>query len=108
MTSFLDLIYSKIPQGAGCDKMSFQLTGDGVFSECSYYKVIWGSTIVFFPWKSIWRVKASRQVSLFVWTTTWGRILTHDNHFKQGNYCSGLVLYVLVWWGDGCSLAASL
>ena len=36
-----------------------------------------------FPWKSIWRVKAPPRVAFFIWTATWGRILTCDNLMRR-------------------------
>ena len=44
---------------------------------------------IFFPWKSIWRVKAPRRVSFFVWTAAHGRILTCDNLMKRGFVMAG-------------------
>ena len=44
-----------------------------------------------FPWKCIWRVKALKRVSFFLWATAWGQILTIDNLVKRGlplvNWC---------------------
>ena len=37
-----------------------------------------------FPWKGIWRVKAPRKVTFFVWTAAWGWILTCDNLRRRG------------------------
>ena len=34
---------------------------------------------IIFPWKGVWKVKAPRRVSFFVWTAVWDRILTGDN-----------------------------
>ena len=34
---------------------------------------------IIFPWKGVWKVKAPRHVSFFVWTTVWDRIFTCDN-----------------------------
>jgi hypothetical protein len=45
----------------------------------TFYKALASQEAVSFPWKSIWRVKAPKQVSLFVWTATLGKILTQDN-----------------------------
>ena len=42
-----------------------------------------GKTIVF-PWLCIWKVKAPRRVSFFVWTAAWNRILTGDNLSLRG------------------------
>ena len=38
-----------------------------------------GRFITVFPWKAIWRAKAPRWVSFFVWCVAWNKILTGDN-----------------------------
>ena len=67
---------------------------DGAFSMRLYYKMIRGSTVVSFPWKSIWRAMAPRRVLFFVWTAAWGRYRTHDNLIKRG--------FTLVSWCCMC------
>ena len=37
------------------------------------------SPSIVFPWKAIWRAKAPRRVSFFVWCVAWNEILTGDN-----------------------------
>jgi hypothetical protein len=37
-----------------------------------------------FPWKSIWKMKASPCIAFFLWATTMGRILTVDNLRRWG------------------------
>ena len=39
-----------------------------------------------FPWKSIWKVKATSKVAFFTWTAVKGKILTLDNLGKR-NIC---------------------
>ena len=39
---------------------------------------------IIFPWKGVWKVKASRSVSFFVWTVVWDKILTCDNLRGRG------------------------
>ena len=39
---------------------------------------------IIFPWKSVWKVKALRRVSFFVWTAIWDKILTCDNLRGRG------------------------
>ena len=39
---------------------------------------------IIFPWKSVWKVKAPRRVSFFVWTIVWDKILTCDNLRGRG------------------------
>jgi hypothetical protein len=45
----------------------------------SFYKVLTTKEDSSFPWKCIWRVKASMRVSFFVWIAAFGKFLTHDN-----------------------------
>lgn len=46
---------------------------------------------IFFPWKSVWKVKVPPHVAFFLWTTAFGRILTVDTLRKRGfslaNWC---------------------
>jgi hypothetical protein len=46
-----------------------------------------------FPWRSIWKVKVSLQVSFFVWTATFGKILTLNNLRKSGESINHLLLH---------------
>ena len=39
---------------------------------------------IIFPWKGVWKVKAPRHVSFFVWTVVWDRIFTGDNLRGRG------------------------
>ena len=66
------------------NKLFLPLTKNGDFTICSYYHKFHNSSSVFFPWKGIWKVKAPRHVSFFVWTATWDRILTGDNLRLRG------------------------
>ena len=54
------------------------------FTIRSFYHKLHGSSSVVFPWKGIWKVKAPRHVSFFLWTATWDRILTGDNLQLRG------------------------
>jgi hypothetical protein len=65
------------------DKICWIPSKRKLFEVNSYYQVL--STIVrsHFPWNSMWKVKASSRVALFVWTVTLGKILTLDNLGKQ-------------------------
>jgi hypothetical protein len=49
----------------------------------SFYKVLISQDGSLFPWKSIWHVKAPPMVAFFVWTTTLGKIGSHDNLRKS-------------------------
>jgi len=49
----------------------------------SYYEVLIRRNGLSFPWKSIWRVKASTRVAFSVWSAALGKILTHDNLRKR-------------------------
>jgi hypothetical protein len=71
------------------DKLIWKLKRSGIFDTSSYYLVLRNPTAFAFPWKSIWRVKAPRRVSFFVWTAAWGRILTCDNLMKRGFVMAG-------------------
>ena len=72
---------------------------DNKFDVRSYYEELRGTNDISFPWKSRW-------VSFFVWTTDWGKLLTHDNLLKRE--------YVSSQWGENgylllhCNVAYSL
>uniref|UniRef100_A0A2N9GY16 Reverse transcriptase zinc-binding domain-containing protein n=1 Tax=Fagus sylvatica TaxID=28930 RepID=A0A2N9GY16_FAGSY len=66
------------------------------FTSRSYYYALIDRRGVRFPWKSIWRVKAPPRVAFFVWTATWGRILTCDNLCGVGIRWRGGVVCVVV------------
>jgi hypothetical protein len=51
----------------------------GQFEVKSNYKVLSSQALPAFPWKKIWQVKAPSRVVVFGWTSTLGKILTHDN-----------------------------
>ena len=61
------------------DRMKWKLKPNGVFDIRSYYNKLRDSPSTVFPWKAIWRVKASRRVSFFVWCVAWNKILMGDN-----------------------------
>jgi hypothetical protein len=64
--------------------MRWKLRKNGTFDSRSLYFALRGANGVHFPWKSIWGAKAPQRVSFFVWTATWGRILTCDNLMRRG------------------------
>ena len=84
MDEFLRLLASNLPSGIDGDRLKWKLTKNGDFTIRSYYHKIYGSSFVVFPWKGIWKVKAPRRVSFFVWTVAWNRILTGDNLWLRG------------------------
>uniref|UniRef100_A0A2N9F7C8 Reverse transcriptase domain-containing protein n=1 Tax=Fagus sylvatica TaxID=28930 RepID=A0A2N9F7C8_FAGSY len=71
------------------DELRWKQCKDGVFTSRSYHYALIDRRGVRFPWKSIWRVKAPPRVAFFVWTATWGRILTCDNLMRRGYTMAG-------------------
>ena len=83
---FFQFLATNLPLVTDGDCMRWKLTKNGDFTTYSYYHKLHGSSSIVFPWKGIWKVKASRRVSFFVWTVAWDRILTGDNlRFKGFN-----------------------
>jgi hypothetical protein len=84
--SFFDRLYStSIRHGEG-DKLVWNPSNKGLFEVRSFYEELSrkdGPFLSFFPWKNIWRVKASTRVAFFVWSAALGKILTHDNLRKR-------------------------
>jgi hypothetical protein len=90
VASFFQLLQVKSPTRVDVDKMRWDLKKNEAFDIRSYYLALRGSENISFPWKGIWGVKAPRRIAFFVWTASWGRILTCDNLRRRG--------IVLVWW----------
>ena len=64
--------------------MRLKLTKNRDFNIRSFYDKLHGSSFVVFPWKGIWKVKATWRVSFFVWTAACDRILMGDNLRVRG------------------------
>ena len=79
------------PKGRGCDKLCWNLNGNGKFDSRSFYHKIRNAAPSTFPWKSIWKVKVPKMVAFFMWTAAHGLILTLDNLMLRGrplaNHC---------------------
>ena len=76
---FLRTLGSNLPPNENEDRMRWKLTKNGDFDSRSFYNKLRSPLPIIFPWKGVWKVKASRRVSFFVWTVVWDRILTGDN-----------------------------
>ena len=61
------------------DRMKWKLKPNEDFDIRSYYNKLRNSPLIVFPWKAIWKAKAPRRVSFFVWCVAWNKILTGDN-----------------------------
>ena len=84
VVDFFRLLAAYLPTGTDGDRLRWRLTKNGDFTIRSFYHKLHGSSSVVFPWKGIWKVKAPRRASFFVWTATWDRILTGDNLWLRG------------------------
>ena len=90
------------------DRMRWKLNPNGDFDTRSYYNKLRDSPSIAFPWKAIWKVKAPRRVSFFVWCVAWNKILMGDNlRLRRLIFC-GLVYYVSTLWRDDRPLTFSL
>jgi hypothetical protein len=80
-------LYSKLIREE-VDRILWAQASNHGFLVKSYYKTLQTGKHYSFPWKSIWKVKATHIV-FFLWTTSKGRILTIDNlrrrDFSQAN-----------------------
>ena len=79
MDEFFCTLGSNLPPTENGDLMRWKLTKNGDFDICSFYNKLRGLLTIIFPWKGIWRVKAPRRVSFFVWTAVGDKILTGNN-----------------------------
>ena len=76
---FLRILEANTPPMEAGDQMRWKLKPNGVFDIQSDYNKLRDSLSTVFPWKVIWRVKAPRRVSFFVWCVAWNKILMGDN-----------------------------
>ena len=76
---FFRFLASNLPSVMDGDRMRWKLTKNGDFNIHSFYHKLHGFSSIVFPWKGIWKVKAPRRVSFFIWTAAWDRILMGDN-----------------------------
>ena len=82
---FFHFLASNLPSVADGDRLKWRLTKNRDFTIRSFYHKLHGSSSLVFPWKGIWKVKASQCVSFFVWTAAaWDKILTRDNLRLRG------------------------
>jgi hypothetical protein len=95
--TFFSLLHAHTPRGDEVDKLMWGPSKKGTFDSRSFYQVLHNPSDRCFPWKSIWRVKAPPRVAFFMWTATWGRILTCDNLKRKG--------FVLASWCCMCKNA---
>ena len=76
---FLRILGANTPPMDVGHRMRWKLKLNGEFDIRSYYNKLWNSPSIVFPWKAIWKVKAPRRVSFFVWCVAWNKIQTGDN-----------------------------
>ena len=76
---FLHILGVNTPPMDVGDGMKWKLKPNEDFDIRSYYNKLRDSPSIVFPWKAIWKAKAPRRVSFFVWCVTWNKILTGDN-----------------------------
>ena len=81
---FFQFLASNLPSSINGDRMRWKLMKNGDFNIRSFYHKLRGSSSAVFPWKGIWKVKAPRHVSFFVWIATWDWILTGNNLWVRG------------------------
>ena len=86
VVSFLNLLQSNIPAMEVEDGLWWKLKKTGRFNTRSYYEALRDPPQVDFPWKSIWRSKAPRRASFFIWTAAWNKVWTCDNLRKRGHF----------------------
>uniref|UniRef100_A0A2N9G8A9 Reverse transcriptase zinc-binding domain-containing protein n=1 Tax=Fagus sylvatica TaxID=28930 RepID=A0A2N9G8A9_FAGSY len=82
--AFFTFIHANVPTTLDPDSLSWKLRLHGKFDVKSFYHALAGHSAISFPWRAIWRVKAPRRVSFFLWSAAWGKILTCDNLMRHG------------------------
>ena len=96
LSSFMETIYDSSIRGFGEDKMCWIPSKDKRFLVKDYYKILASSTILGFPWRSIWKQKIPSRVAFFVWSAALGKCLMIDNLHKRK-----------VWILDWCYMCKS-
>ena len=81
---FLRTLGSNLPHTENGDRIRWKLTKNGNFDIRSFYNKLRNPLPIIFPWKGVWKVKAPRRVSFFVWTAIWNKIRTGDNLRGRG------------------------
>ena len=81
---FLRTLGSNLPSTENGDRMRWKLTKNGNFDVRSFYNKLRSPLPIIFPWKGVWKVKAPRRVSFFVWTVVWDRTFIGDNLRGRG------------------------
>ena len=89
---FLHILGANTPPMDVGDQMRWKLKPNGVFDIWSFYNKLRDSPSTVFPWKAIWRAKAPRRVSFFVWCVAWNKILTGDWFLWIGALCVVIVV----------------
>ena len=79
MDDFLRTLGSNLPPIENRDCIRWKLAKNGDSNIRAFYNKLRSPLPIIFPWKGVWKVKASRCVSFFVWTAVWDRIVTGDN-----------------------------
>ena len=64
---FLHILRANTPPMDVGDRMKWKLKPNGDFDIRFYYNKLRDSPSIVFPWKGIWKAKAFRGVSFFVW-----------------------------------------
>ena len=83
LSVFWNVIYGVSLRGICENKMCWTLAKSKGFEVSSYYQVLLGVCTQSFPWRSIWKQNVPSKVAFFVWTASFGTILTIDNLLKK-------------------------
>lgn len=83
ITLFFEMLYCHRLRRGGEDKICWPSSKKHVFEVISYYHTLSPPTGPSFPWKTMWRNKASSRVAFVVWATVLEKILTLDNLRKR-------------------------
>lgn len=107
VNSFLSHICSQVPWGGGgVDRMRWCLEGSGSLIFILLQGHLWCQW-KYVPLEEYMVCQAHKSEAFFLWTASWGKILTIDNLIKKV-LLSRMVLLVSLWWGNGEPFIASL
>jgi hypothetical protein len=71
--SFYEQLYLTRIRNGEVDRLVWNLSKRRSFEVKTFYIALACQEAVSFPWKGIWRVKAPKRVTFFVWTAALGK-----------------------------------
>ncbi|KAL7234885.1 hypothetical protein ACSBR1_018369 [Camellia fascicularis] len=78
------LILNLPPLNANVDSPIWKGPGDGKFSTCSAYRIIYGNLGLEEDWSWMWKLRLPQKLKSFLWTVMHGKVLINQLREKRG------------------------